>query len=207
MYRLYWSPFTASLAPMAVLEEIGAEYETELVDTDKGRQKSHDYLALNPCGLVPAMSLPDGRTIFEAAAIVMHLCDRHPATDLAPPLDDPRRPLYYQWMLFLADTPQPNYRRIYYPERFSTDEADLENIRTRGVADLLANWKIVDDALVDGEWLLGDRFSACDIYMLMLATWFEPPDALYETYSNVARCARATAARTAVARAMIRHEQ
>jgi glutathione S-transferase len=192
---------------MAVLEEIGVAYEAELVDTDKARQKAPDYLALNPCGLVPAMTLPDGRTIFESAAIVMHLCDRRPAAGLAPPLDDPLRPLYYQWMLFVADTPQPNYRRIYYPQRFSTDDADLEGIRARGVADLLANWKIVDDALADREWLLGDRYSACDIYMLMLTTWFEPPHALHETYPNVARCAQATAARPAIARAIERHEQ
>ena len=207
MYRLYWCPFTASLAPMAVLEEIGVGYEAELVDTAKGGQKSPDYLALNPCGLVPAITLHDGRTMFESAAIVMHLCDRHPAAGLAPALDDPQRPLYYQWILYLADTPQPNYRRIYYPERFSADDADLEGIRTRGVADLLANWKIVDDALADGAWLLGERFSACDIYMLMLTTWFEPPEALYETHPNIARCAQLTATRPAVARALTRHGQ
>jgi glutathione S-transferase len=101
----------------------------------------------------------------------------------------------------------PDGRRIYYPQRFSTDDADLEGIRARGVADLLANWKIVDDALADREWLLGDRYSACDIYMLMLTTWFEPPHALHETYPNVARCAQATAARPAIARAIERHEQ
>ena len=207
MYRLYWCPFTASLAPMAVLEETGAEYDAELVDIDAGRHKSPEFLAVNPRGLIPAMMLPDGQTIFEAAAMVLHLCDCYPGAGLAPPQDDPLRARYYQWMLYLADTPQPNYRRYYYPERFSTDPADADKVRTRGVEALLADWKIVDDALAGGEWLLGETFSACDIYMQMLTTWFEPPEALFEHCPHVARVAAAAAARPAVARAIARHER
>ncbi len=201
MFKLYWSPDTASLAPMAVLEEVGAEYEAILLDYDAEEQKTADYLALNPCGLVPAMTLPDGRTMFEAAAIVMHLCDLYPAAHLAPPPGDPDRPLFYQWMLYLADTIQPTYRRYYYPERFA---ADAEDVKKRGTDTLLAEFAIVEDGL-RGEWMLGKRFSACDIYLHMLTTWFEPPEALYARYPNIARVAAGVEARPAARRAIDLH--
>lgn len=204
MYKLYWCPFTASLAPMAVLEELGVEYEAVLIETSRGQHRSPDYLAINPCGLVPAMTLPDGRTIFEAAAMVIYLCDLHPEADLAPAPDDPLRPAYLQWMLYLADTPQPNYRRLYYPERFASDS---ESVREKGVEALLNDWRIVEEAMEDKDWLLGNRFSACDIYMLMLATWFDMPEDLYGRYPNIARCARKTAARPATAQAVVRHQR
>ena len=203
MYRLYWAPETASLAPMAVLEEVGADYKAIQIDYEGGQQKSDEYLAINPCGLIPAMMLPDGRAMFEAAAIVMNLCDRYPAAHLAPPPGDADRPLFYQWMLYLADTPQPTFRRYYYPGRFAADEDD---VRKRGVDALLDQFAIVEDALMHGEWLLGDRFSACDIYLHMLTTWFEPPEALYARFPNIARVAAAVEARPASARAIGMHK-
>ena len=204
MYKLYWSPETASLAPMAVLEEVGAEYEAIPVDYNGKQQKTAEYLALNPCGLIPAMTLPDGRTMFEAAAIVMHICDQYPAARLAPPPGDPDRPLFYQWMLYLADTPQPTFRRYYYPGRFAADEAD---VRRRGTDALLADFAIVEDRLAHNEWLLGEHFSACDIYLQMLTSWFEPPEALYARYPNIARVCAGVGARAACARAIEQHRR
>ena len=202
MYKLYWAPDTASLAPMAVLEEAGADYEAIQIDYEGNQHKSDEYLALNPCGLVPTLVLPDGRAMFEAAAIVMHLCEQYPAAHLAPPPGDADRPMFYQWMLYLADTPQPTYRRYYYPGRFAADEAD---VRKRGVEALLEQFAIVEGALSHSEWMLGARFSACDIYLHMLTTWFEPPEALYARFPNIARVAAGVEARSASARAIGKH--
>lgn len=204
MYKLYWAPNTASLAPMAVLEEVGAEYEAIEVDYEAGEQKSPEYLALNPCGLIPTLVLPDGRPMFESAAIVTHLCDLHASAELAPPLGDPARPFFYQWMLYMADTPQPTYRRYYYPERFAADEAD---VRKRALDALLEEFAILEDRLLHAEWLLGDRLSACDIYLYMLTSWFEPPEALYARFRNIARVCAAVEARPATGRAIEKHRR
>jgi glutathione S-transferase len=189
---------------MAVLEEIGAGYEAVLLDYKGGQQKSGDYLALNPNGLIPTLVLPDGRPMFEAGAIILHLCDQHPAAHLAPPPGDPDRPFFFQWMLYLADTPQPTYRRYYYPGRFAADE---EDVRKRGLDALIGEFAIVEDALSCGEWLLGGRFSACDIYLYMLTTWFDPPAALYARFPSIARVAAAVEARPAAARAIAKHRR
>ena len=206
MYKLFWSPRTASQAVMAVLEEIGADYRLELVDTKTEQHRTAEFLRVNPCGVIPALLTADGQPLFESAAIIMHLCDRHPEAALAPPPEHGDRAYWYQWMLFLAGTVFPAYKRYYYSRRYSTDQAHAPDIKTKAVEDLLGAWRIVDDALAArGPFLLGERFSACDIYMQMFTLWSKPPEALYRQFPNLARCAATVAARPAVARAQEKH--
>ena len=211
MLTLYWSPRAASEAAMAALNEVGAEYRAEKIDMKAGEHKSPEYIKINPNGLVPALKLGDGRVMFETAAMVLYLADRYPDAGLAPAGDDPDRAHYYQWLLFLADTIQAAYKRYYWPHRFITDEGDLENmkprIREQTVHDLLGHWAIVEENLAGRQWMLGDDFSAADIYMLMLAHWFRPVDDLFARCPNVARVAENTAVRPAVRKAREMHER
>src|SRR5688572_14622587 len=93
MYRLYWAPGSAAMAPHAMLEEIGVPYELWPVDLEAPRPP--DYFKLNPNGKVPTLVAKDGQAIYESAAICLYLADRHPEAGLAPALDDPLRGLYY----------------------------------------------------------------------------------------------------------------
>ncbi len=205
MMTLYWSPRAASEAAMAALNETGAEYRTEKINVAAGEHKSADYLKINPNGLVPALELDDGRVMFETAAMVLYLAERYPEAGLAPSPDGAQRAPYYQWLLFLAGTIQPACKRYYWPHRFSTDAGDAEKVKAKAVVDLLAHWKIVDDALKGRDWMAGEDFSAVDIYMLMLAHWFIPTDDLFARCPNVARVAEKTAARPAVKKAREMH--
>ena len=205
VYTLYWNPYASSLAPMAVLEEIGAEYETVLIDAQAGEHRSPEYRKIHPYGLVPALRLSDGRTMFESAGVVLYLCDRHREAGLAPTIDDPDRAFYYQWLLFLADTLYPTYNRFYHSERFSTESSDAGKIRDQARRLLVDQWQVVEDALVGRQWLLGEHFSAADIYLQMISTWDEDAAGFSQRCPNVVRCANAVAERAAVKRALERH--
>lgn len=207
MYTLYWCPWTGSLAPQAVLEEVGTAYRLEKVDTKKGEHRHPAYLKVNPNGLVPAMTDGEGRTTFESAALVALLCERHPEARLAPAVGDPARGDFHTWLFFMADTVYPAFRRRYHSETMSTSAEDVPRIRARAQEHLWEAWRILDDALAGRPYLLGPEASACDIYLLMLASWFEPLNELWESCPNLARCVRTTAARPAVARALRTHEQ
>lgn len=205
MMTLYWSPRTASEAIMAVLNEAGAEYRHEKIDIGAGEHKTPEYLKLHPAGLVPALVLEDGRAMFETAAMVMLIADHFPEAGLAPVPDHPDRAPYYQWLLYLTGTIQSAYKRFYWPHRFSTDEGEAEKVRAKAVEDLISQWGIVDETLAGNDWILGQRFSAVDIYLLMLAHWFKPVEELFSPYPNIARVAEKTAQRPAVARAREMH--
>jgi glutathione S-transferase len=61
-----------------------------------GRYRNPEYLKVSPLGLFPALELGDGTSMFESAAMVQILCDRHPEINLAPLVNEPDRPRYLQ---------------------------------------------------------------------------------------------------------------
>lgn len=204
-YQLYWYKTASSLAPMAVLEESGADYEAVEVDATVGEHKGAAYLEIHPLGLIPALRLPDGRTVFESAGIVMYLADRYSNAGLAPDTATDDRAFYNQWLFYLTDTLYPTYNRFYHPQRFSTDPADSERVQARCTELLVDQWEVVERALDGRDWLVGDGCTAADIYMQMVTTWDADPSAFKKRCPNVARVADATAARPGVTRALARH--
>lgn len=204
MYRLYYAPGSAAMAPHAVLEEIGADYELVAVDISKDRPRDPAYLELNPNGWVPTLVDDDG-VVHEAAAIVIYLTDRHPAAGLAPAPGDRDRGPFLKWLVYMADTLQIPFQMHYYPEHHTTDEADFPRIRAKAKERLNTVWGRIDAALDSGPYLLGERFSACDLYLHMLTTWTAHGDWRLGDFPNVARCAGLVAERPAVARMMEIH--
>jgi len=206
VFTLYWNPFSGSLAPMAVLEEIGAPYEKVLINFEKGEHLTAEYLKIHPLGLVPSLRLTDGRYVFESAGICMFLVDRYPAYELAPPADHPDRAFFNQWMLFFADAIYPVYGRFGHPERYSTDPSHAPAIKAASIHHLNQQWTVVEDALKHQSWILGERFSAADIYLQMLSTWNEDNNAFRRMFPNVARVADETMKRPGVHRAIRLHK-
>jgi len=189
MYTLYWAPNTAALAPQAVLEEAGLPYNLKPVDLGEGDQFTKAYLKVNPAGYVPTLIAEDGEVLYESAAVVLALCYRHALTDLAPAPDARESGLFLRSLFFLTNSIQNIYKCYYYPERYSTDAADAPRIKTKAREKLLERWRIVNADLRDnGPFHLGERYSACDLYMVMLMTWFDPPEVLLEECPAVARC-------------------
>ena len=171
MYSLYYAPGAASFVVHWMLIELGVPHELRLVDTKAGQQKSPEYLALNPNGVVPTLIDGDGQPRFECSALTMMLADRHAGTGLAPAQDDPRRPAYLQWMFHLANAVQPLFRIWWYPHEVAGEanrELVLEQVRPR----IEAAWDRLDAHLgAHGPYLLGDHPTAADFYLTMLMRW------------------------------------
>ncbi len=204
-FLLYWFPFSGSLAPMAVLEEVEAPYEKKLIDISKGEHRTPEYMKIHPLGLVPAMQLENGEYVFESAGICMYLADRYIKYGLAPTYDDPARGVYNQWMLFLASSIYPVYCRIAHPDWYSTNPSQGDEIKAAAILEQRKQWRVVEEALKIQVWLLGGQFSTADIYLLMLSTWEEDQKGFNEMFPNVTRVARAAAKRPAVQRVLRWH--
>ena len=206
MYKLYWHPSSSSLAPMAVLEELGVPYDRHEVDFDSGENQTCSYLRIQPLGLVPAIVLEDGSSMFESAAIIQYLCDRHREPNFAPSFDEAQRPRYLQWMFFMADTIYPSYNRFYHPERYTAAAEGASDVKEQARRTVLKQWQIVEESLQsNGPWLLGERFSACDIYLQMMTTWHERPVDLFSNFPHVRELASGVIARDGCQRAIQRH--
>lgn len=203
MYKLYWAPRTAAFAPQAVMEEAGAAYETVVVDLAKGEQNSPAYLALNPGGTVPTLVTEEGLVLTESAAIMLWLAERHPETGLLPAPGSPERAVFWRWLFFLTNIVQSAYRRYYYSQRHTSDESGAPQVKAKARIDLLAGWQAVDQHLAEsGPFLTGEEAGAADIYLLMLATWFDPGEELLAACPAVARCTAALSERPAIRRTL-----
>jgi glutathione S-transferase len=195
------------MAPQALLEEVGAAYEKIPVDTEKGEHKTAAFLAVNPMGQIPALVLPDGTVMTESGAMLVHITDCHPEAGLAPAPASSDRAHFLRWLFFLASSVYSTDLRVYYAERHSTDPAAAEGIREAAVAELDDQFAILNDALAGRRYLLGERFSAVDIYLWMLARWAPDPERLLKNAPGVAALADRVQQRPAIARIWPEHRE
>ena len=168
MYTLYYSPGSASLVVHQALMELGVRFDLKRVDLDAGQQKSPAYLALNPAGVVPTL-IVDGHACAETAALLVLLSERYPRAGLAPEPGTPDRPGFLQWMFFLANTLQPQFRRWFYPGDDATPDQEAaikDNARLR----IEAAWDRIDTHLAGGGFMAGD-YGVLDMHTTMLCRW------------------------------------
>lgn len=170
MYKLFYALKSASMGVRVLLEEIGAPYELIHMSIDMDEPRPPEQLAINPNGWVPVL-LWEGGAMYECAAITVFLCDRHSDARLAPTVDDPARALFLQTLVYFSNSVQNAYQLTYYPDRFVDTPADEPSAQQRGIRRLRETWSVIDDQIGDSQWVLGDRFSAADIYLFMLTTW------------------------------------
>ena len=170
MYTLYYMPGAASFAVHWLLIEIGAPHELVRVDGEAREHKRPEYLRLNPNGMVPTL-LVDGAPVYESAALLLLLAERHPEARLAPPPGARARSLYFQWMLHFANTIQPAFRSWFYPDEPAGAE-HAETVKARTRARIESGWGRLDGHLAaHGPHIAGAAPSAADYLAVMLARW------------------------------------
>ncbi|MDQ2076265.1 glutathione S-transferase family protein [Marinimicrobium sp. ABcell2] len=170
MYKLFYFPRNASWAPHMVLHHMKVEYELVLVDRKTNEQKSESYLKLNPTGRIP--TLVDGDlSLFESAAICLHLCDQNPHANLIPAIGNPDRPKFHQWLAYLTTTLQPELMIYFYPAKHTTDTAGELAIVAAQESRVAEMYSFLDEALEGREFLIGSNVSVCDYFLFMLAHW------------------------------------
>ena len=172
-YKLYYAPESASMGIRLILEELGMTYELIQSTTDKDVQRPPEQLTINPNGWLPVLVWNEG-AMYEAAAITMFLCDQHPEANLAPRPDNPKRGIYLQTLVYFSNSVQNAFQLSYYPGRFAdTLEGEL-SAKRRGIRRLRETWTVINEQIGDNQWVLGEQFSAADIYLFMLTTWLNP---------------------------------
>jgi glutathione S-transferase len=154
----YTHPMSRGRIVRWMLEEIGQPYRTEQLDYGT-TMKAPTYLAINPMGKVPAIRHGD-TVVTESAAICAYLADAFPAARLAPPPGDRLRGPYYRWLFFGAGPLEAAVSNKMMG--FVVPEEREKMIGYGRFDDVL---KALEGAVSQGEYLVGDRFTAADVYV------------------------------------------
>jgi glutathione S-transferase len=144
-----------SSSVLALLEELGADYELKLLDLKGGDNLKPDYLAINPMGKVPAI-LHEGALVTEQVAIFIYLGDLYTDAGLTPAIGDPLRGPYLRWLAFHGSCFEPAL----------IDKALKRAPAPRGMSpfvDADTVLRVVEDQLAAGDYLLGARFTVADV--------------------------------------------
>jgi glutathione S-transferase len=155
---LYTNPRSRGRIVRWMLEEVGQPYRTEVLDYGT-TMKAPAYLAVNPMGKVPALRHGDA-AVTEAAAICAYLADTFPQAKLAPPPGDRLRAPYYRWLFFAAGPIEASVSNkalgfVVPPEREpSIGYGSFERVM-----------KTLEDAVSSANYLVGDSFTAADVYL------------------------------------------
>ena len=160
---LYHSPQSRSTAALALLEELGADYELHVLDQKKGEQRKAEYLAVNPMGKVPAIRHGEA-VVTEQVAVFLYLADLYANAGLAPAIGDPLRGPYLRWIVFYGSSFEPAI-----VDRSMKREPAPPSTSPYGDYDTMLS--TLAGQLARGPWILGERFSAADVLWGTALTW------------------------------------
>lgn len=176
MYTLYNVRRWGSMAPHLVLEELDVPYQNIWMTAEQVRDPA--FRELSPLGLIPALRLDDGRTVFESAAIVAFLTDSHPHAGVAPQPGTADHGIYLAWLAFMSSNLYWALNLTFHPELFADGEEHRGALTAKAVARSNDIFDVMEARLrQEGPWLLGDAFSAADLYLFMMTVWAKPSEA------------------------------
>ena len=159
----YTNPMSRGRIVRWMLEEVGQPYRTELLEYSA--MKAPAYLAINPMGKVPALRHGDA-VVTESAAICCYLADAFPDAGLAPPPGDRLRGPYYRWLFFAAGPVEAAVTSKAFGFEVPPERKGM--VGYGSLADVMS---ALEAALAGRDYLVGDRFTAADLYVGSHVGW------------------------------------
>ncbi|MGX8011031.1 glutathione S-transferase family protein [Mesorhizobium sp. ORM8.1] len=185
MYKLYTRPGSGGFVVEAALAMAGAPFEQ--IDVPKKDVPDPAFLAISPLNQVPVLTLPNGHSLTESAAICILLAELHPQAGLAPEAGSAARADFLRWMAFMSSMLYPAILRLYYAHRYTADAGSLQAVKDAAIAEMDRGFAIVDKALAGRDWLAGGTLSLADIYLVMLVAWHPDIQRARAEWPNIER--------------------
>jgi glutathione S-transferase len=203
MLTLYYAFGTCALASHLALEYAGARYETVRIDFRKKEQQSPEYLRVNPKGRVPALVTERG-VLTETPALLQYISQLFPQARLAPLDDAFLLARANEFNSYLCSTVHVAHSHRMRGPRWvdEHDEHAIEAMQRKVAQSVGECFELIEREMLKGPWVLGERFSTCDMYLFTLAQWMEADGVDPGRFPQVADHRRRMAADPVVARVL-----
>ncbi len=162
--QIYADPITVnSRKVIAGLKFLEVDYTLNHIDYFQGKQKSPEYMKINPNACLPSM-VDDGFTLWESNAILQYAADKHNRTQ-AYPTDLKTRADINRWLLWESSSWMPSCY-VYLVENCVKPVLE-EKPDPTVLAGEEPNFRklagILESRLAGGEWLCGSNPTIADI--------------------------------------------
>lgn len=195
MYKLYNVKAWGSLSIHCLLEEMGVPYTNIWMTAEQVR--AAEFRAISPLGQVPALGLPDGRSLYESAAIVSFLIAAHPETHMSPALGSPAYGEFMSLLHLMSTEIYPAISLSFGGSIYACTDTEDAFIAEKARERSEGYWQLIEKRLAaSGPWLMGREYSALDLYAFMLSLWARPSEeALHGRFPAIAKLAASVRAR------------
>ncbi len=175
MLKIYHAPFSRSVRILWLAEEINLPYQLESFTLFTAAMQAPAFLKIHPQGKVPAID-DNGFVLWETSAIIEYLVAKYSDGALLPARDSEAGAKAVQWMEFAENQLTVIMAEIVAHGGVLPQERIIPALVERG--NMLAPQliQIVEQALGERPYILGDEFSVADIMLgfgLNIATYLE----------------------------------
>lgn len=145
-----------------LLEELNVPYEIRHYQRDAVTNLAPpELLKVHPLGKSPLIE-DDGQVVFESAAIVEYICERHNGTHLVPARGTTAHIRYLEWLHFAEGSAMTPILLNLYTSRLGDAAAPLH---PRIDQQLESHFQFMEDSLQPSGWFVGDTLTGADIMM------------------------------------------
>ncbi len=160
MIKLYHLPRTRSVRIIWLLEELGLDYEVEVLTGDT--KSAPAFLKISPFGKVPAIE--DGDLVLtESVAIVQYILSEYGKGRLHPPVDSKDYAKFLQWLNFGEATLMQPVAEVIVNKLFRPEEHQHQFSIDNGTKNFSDMARVIDGVLANSDYIVGDAFTAADI--------------------------------------------
>ena len=141
-------------------QDLGLDFAWKEVDVFKGETREDAFLTLNPAGQVPVVQFPDGRTLAQSNAILLHLAELYGSRLL--PKEPAERAKVYEWLFWEQYSHEPCIAVARADRLFRSKpqlDPDLEARGRRALGRL-------EMALLTADFLVGDSVTIADLSLV-----------------------------------------
>ena len=160
MIKLYHLPRTRSVRIIWLLEELGLDYEVEVLTGDT--KSAPAFLKISPFGKVPAIEDGD-LVLIESVAIVQYILSEYGKGRLHPPVDSKDYAKFLQWLNFGEATLMQPIAEVIVNKLFRPEEHQHQFSIDNGTKNFSDMARVIDGVLANSDYLVGDAFTAADI--------------------------------------------
>jgi GST-like protein len=189
-FTVFGAAASGSVPVEATLTLLGIPYEVIEAVTWQDEAARKRVEAVNPLRQVPALVLPSGEIMTESAAILIHLADSRPEACLAPGTGHPSRAQYLRWMTYVSAEIYALFWIKGDAMRVAAGKEDAPRVIER-VHDRIADcWRIMDEQIAPGRYILGEDLSVLDLYVTVISRFGPWRTRFYRTAPKMAEIVR-----------------